>query len=64
MARRNDLAAKFAKLFNRVEHVERVDGAGVLALGLLRPLRGSAFGLGQPDAFISPSRRLSAKRMP
>jgi len=30
-ARRNDLAAKFAKLFNRVEHVERVDGAGVLA---------------------------------
>ena len=24
---------------------------GVTALGLLRPLRGSAFGLGQPDAF-------------
>jgi len=23
----------------------------LLALGLLRPLRGSAFGLGQPDAF-------------
>ena len=23
----------------------------LLSLGLLRPLRGSAFGLGQPDAF-------------
>ena len=30
---------------------ERKDRKVLLALGLLRPLRGSAFGLGQPDAF-------------